>query len=676
MLQKFRFLYFLLFALMGYITFVSAGASGGKRLIAFSNPGYDTARIYKAMAKARRGEPITFAVIGGSITVGYAASSVATRWANLVQDWWITNFPKSTITLVNAGISGTGSDQGVFRLKDDVLAYNPDFIIVEFSVNDGQSNFASETMEGLIRQSLVAHGTPGVMMLILKQEDGATALASHKPVAEHYGVPYIDYAERIDAQVAKDGITLHSIYSDGIHPLDAGMKYIADFITEELSAIKSNLPPDSLLPAINTTLPSALFSDVFSHTYRYTPTNLVPSANTGWTTTSSDWTSAVVGSQMELTVEGNAIAVIYLRSNVTDFGQAEFWVDNGPHTIIDGYWTTNWANAPNFALIQENLQNGKHTLHAKIIGSNSAGSTGHFFDLHYILKAGHLTNEAPIAVAGNQVKTVAGTRITLDGTKSFDPDKNTISFHWTVLKRPAGSTALIGDSTGSIAFFIPDIGGIYQIGLIVSDSLDKSVPGIKYLTVRQSNAIPVANAGKDTTVLINNFVSLNGKNSSDADGDTLTYSWRTIDQPYYSVAFLYYALTSSPMIKPKLPGLYYFGLTVSDAYALSPEDTVCLRAVNVISAITSIKDENEFDVYPNPAGNEIYVEYFLKEPANLRIDLYSLAGQLICALLNEPRLAGEFTRQFIIPGKDKIKGIYLLNLKAGNHCIYKKLVIM
>jgi lysophospholipase L1-like esterase len=635
--------------------------------------GYDTARIYKAMAKARRGEPITIAVIGGSITVGYAASSVATRWANLMQDWWITNFPNSTVTLVNAGISGTGSDQGVFRLKDDVLSYNPDFIVVEFAVNDGQSYFTSETMEGLIRQSLVAPGTPGVMMLILKQENGATALASHKPVAVYYGVPFIDYADSIDAQVARDGITLHTIYSDGIHPLDAGMKYIADFITKELSTIKGNLPPDSLLPSINATLPAALFSDVFSHTYRYTSVNLIPSSNTGWKTSGTDWTSDVVGSQMNLTVEGNAVSIIYMQSNIASYGQAEFWVDNGPHKIVDGYWTANWTST-SFALIQENLANGKHILHCKIAGTNSAGSTGHFFDIHYILKAGHLTNQAPIAFAGNPVKTIAGTSISLDGSKSFDPDKNKIFYHWTVLQRPLGSIALIADSTSVLASFIPDIGGNYKIGLIVSDSLDASVTSIKSLTIRNSNTIPIANAGNDTTVLVKKLIPLNGNGSSDPDGDTLSYSWRIIDQPYYSTSVLYYPLSSNPELRPNPTGIYHIGLTVSDGYASSAEDTVTIKVVTVITGIPNFDSEDLFTLYPNPASREINLKFYLKEPSPVSIALYSITGQLVCGLFNNTKPAGFFDEQFILP-MGLTSGMYLLRLKTLDYNVNRMMVV-
>ncbi|MBT7166990.1 MAG: SGNH/GDSL hydrolase family protein, partial [Victivallales bacterium] len=72
----------------------------------------NVARIQHAMAKARRGEPVTIAVIGGSITQGARASKPQNRYGNLVAQWWRQNFPKSRIQFVNAGIGGTGSNYG------------------------------------------------------------------------------------------------------------------------------------------------------------------------------------------------------------------------------------------------------------------------------------------------------------------------------------------------------------------------------------------------------------------------------------------------------------------------------------------------------------------------------------------------------------------------------------
>lgn len=79
------------------------------------------------MNKAKAGEPITVATIGGSITYGSSSSDRTTKsYSALFRDWWIATFPNSTITHVNAGIGATTSHLGIHRLDDHVLAKNPD----------------------------------------------------------------------------------------------------------------------------------------------------------------------------------------------------------------------------------------------------------------------------------------------------------------------------------------------------------------------------------------------------------------------------------------------------------------------------------------------------------------------------------------------------------------------
>ena len=84
------------------------------------SPG-DTARLQRVLAKARRGESVTVAVIGGSITQGASATKPERRYGNLVAAWWRQQFPKAKIKFVNAGIGATGSDYGALRARRDLL---------------------------------------------------------------------------------------------------------------------------------------------------------------------------------------------------------------------------------------------------------------------------------------------------------------------------------------------------------------------------------------------------------------------------------------------------------------------------------------------------------------------------------------------------------------------------
>jgi hypothetical protein len=67
-------------------------------------------------AKAMNGDSLRVAYFGGSITA-------QNGWRVASLDWLKVRFPKAIFTEINAAIGGTGSDFGVFRLKDHVLKF-------------------------------------------------------------------------------------------------------------------------------------------------------------------------------------------------------------------------------------------------------------------------------------------------------------------------------------------------------------------------------------------------------------------------------------------------------------------------------------------------------------------------------------------------------------------------
>ncbi len=93
------------------------------------------------------------------------------------------------------------------------------------------------------------------------------------------------------------------------------------------------------------------------------------------------------------------------------------------------------------------------------------------------------------------------------------------------------------------------------------------------------NSAPVANAGPDRTVFTQAPVNLDGSGSTDADGDTLAYSWEFDARPAGSGASLSGATTVNPTFTPDVPGSYVIRLTVADAFPDSTgTDTVTVTA--------------------------------------------------------------------------------------------------
>lgn len=632
----------------------------------FCNSGsFDTTRIQHAMAKARSGGELTLAYLGGSITAGTAASSEKTRWVNLVTDWWKTKFPNASFTLVNAGYGGTGSDIGTFRVKNDVLSHNPDFVVVEFAVNDSYGDYATEMMENIVRQVLTDENKPGLMMLMLKQSNGTTSQESHKKVGNHYLVPMVSFADRIDAAVQADGVSLSSIYSDGLHPLDCGMRYIATFITEALEQIYSTLPASNQIAQVSDTLPEPLISNDFTNTFSYNSSNLIPIANDGWTASSNGWTAEKEGAEMVFELDGNAVAVQYYRHNWSDAGKAQIWIDDEQPVTLNAYWSDTWGPGTCFQLLQRNLPDGKHKLHIK--AENYKGCR---FVLRNILKAGNISGAAPIAkIAQTSYKVKMGSTLELDGSASYNPDGSTnLTYSWSISAAPDGNTATIANADKSKVEFTPNVAGKYVVNLTVSNADWSSIVAQAIIISVGDNTKPVAaiTANKDF-VKISRYAVFSGSDSYDADGDGLTYEWTLISKPEGSATELSFS-GDAATIKCDVEGEYKVQLVVNDSLDKSEPATAIVTA-NATGTATDIKDGKvlEMSIIPNPSDGNCRITF--PSDGKTSITIYNTESKKLIH-----RILPEGETEFLLCGELK-SGQYIIDVSNNLLNQLKMLII-
>ena len=117
----------------------------------------NTHRLRRAMEKAERGEDVTLAFIGGSITQGAGAKPIESEsYCYRVFDHFRNTYATDPekVHFVKAGVGGTPSEFGLVRYEHDVLrngTVEPDIVFIEFSVND-----AGDETEGVCFESLVA----------------------------------------------------------------------------------------------------------------------------------------------------------------------------------------------------------------------------------------------------------------------------------------------------------------------------------------------------------------------------------------------------------------------------------------------------------------------------------------------------------------------------------------
>ena len=203
-----------------------------------SNPG-NLYRMKKLMARAEAGETLNIGFLGGSITQGCLASAPELCYAYRVFQWWEKTFPQAKFHYINAGIGGTTSHFGTARAESDLLSHKPDFVIIEFSVNDESTEFFRETYEGLVRRVWQDENEPAVMLVHnVYYNNGGNAQIMHGQIARHYQLPAVSMQSSIYPEVVAWRIPNREITEDDLHPNDKGHELVASVITYALDKIR------------------------------------------------------------------------------------------------------------------------------------------------------------------------------------------------------------------------------------------------------------------------------------------------------------------------------------------------------------------------------------------------------------------------------------------------------
>lgn len=185
-------------------------------------------------------------------------------------------------------------------------------------------------------------------------------------------------------------------------------------------------------------------------------------------------------------------------------------------------------------------------------------------------------NSRPVARAGANQSAYVGGTVVLDGSKSSDADRDPLTYRWSFVSLPDGSSAALADATTASPSFQLDLPGSYVVQLIVNDGKTDSLPAT--VTVSTLNSRPIADAGELQAVFVGDSVQLDGSKSSDPDKDPLTYSWSMTSKPAGSTSALSDPTIVNPTFSPDTSGDYVAQLIVNDGILNSDPDTVLVKA--------------------------------------------------------------------------------------------------
>lgn len=331
--------------------------------------------------------------------------------------------------------------------------------------------------------------------------------------------------------------------------------------------------------------------------------NTPPVANAGADQSAGENTPVTLDSSLSSDLDGDPLTMHWTQVS-------------GPGVLLDGTDTT----SPTFTAPDVTAAQGTVDLKFQLVVNDGMVNSGPSTVIVHVKN----TNDAPTADAGPNQSVNELDAVTLDGTLSSDPDNDSLTYSWTqLLGEPA--VTLSGVNTATPSFQAPalDLGGLpggttLTFELTVNDG---KVSSSSTVNVRVSNVnhAPLADAGNDQTVPSTTFVSLDGSNSADTDGDTLTYAWAQTGGPSVTLSGTDTAVSfTAPVAGPS--GLVLkFQLTVNDGYGGVASDEVAVKVTYVNHPTTASagapQTVNEGDtallagIASDPDGNDLGIAW-------------------------------------------------------------------
>lgn len=337
-------------------------------------------RIAKVLKKAENKEPITLGYLGGSITQGSLSSTPDTCYAAMTTKWWREQYPDTEFTFVNGGIGGTTSQFGAARADSDILAYEPDFVVIEFSVNDDNSLFFRETYEGLVRKVYSSKTAPAVLLVHnIFYEDGRNAQDQHETVGRYYNLPCLSMKTSVYQAIAHGKIAVRDVTPDDLHPNDAGHALLANLITNFLEKVqKEDVPAVTDTARAAEELPKPITANAYQNSVRYQVYNSKPElmgfvADTEeqkyiWEIFKRGFIGKKAGDAIRFNIEGTGIAVQYRKSVKHPACVAKVVLDGDEANavVLDGNFDETWGDCLYITTVAKHIEDKVHTVEITI----------------------------------------------------------------------------------------------------------------------------------------------------------------------------------------------------------------------------------------------------------------------------------------------------------------------
>ena len=355
-------------------------------------------RLQRFIEKAKAGEQVTVATIGGSITEGAGARQYKECWAYQFMLGMRRLYGAgdgTNIHFVNAGVGGTPSTFGWMRYERDVVSrvddddQLPDGVVIEFAVNDFGEPTNHQCYEAMVRDILSQPNEPAVILLFSVFKGGFNLQDEIRKIGDTYDLLMVSIKDAAYPHVGKEWTEAEFFYDD-YHPTSMGHAIMADCMIAGVRACAAQEAPAAdidldVTPAYGLTYAHMIkvFGDSdtgaiglqrggFAHddstTYRNQPVGRVCGVN---------FHHAAGDPNDPLTFTATFSRLLLSWKNTTDasYGKAEIWVDGVRAATLQGL-NGSWGQSET-SLVFTRFQSAEHTVEIRM----AEGSEGKKFTI-------------------------------------------------------------------------------------------------------------------------------------------------------------------------------------------------------------------------------------------------------------------------------------------------------
>lgn len=277
----------------------------------------NTDRIKTVIHKLKHGIPVSFVLLGGSITSGFQVRPEQ-RFITLFENRLREMYPGCRLSVHNMAVSGTPSIFGLYQCIQYADHYQPDLVFIEYAINDTKNSSHQSAFESMVSRCLSMNKNPGIILLLAKSKVGYTCENYMDLIGEHYHQTSVRISHMIDH-------TPWESYSDDYgHPNAHGHQLISDLLTAMWQMAEQ-------APVVSEPIPRESFYN---------------NRLNGLTFLNKRWNYAGDKEEVSLSVTLPCRFLYLLHFVTTDdnYGCAEVSIDGTPYTVLSGYQIDGWEH--------------------------------------------------------------------------------------------------------------------------------------------------------------------------------------------------------------------------------------------------------------------------------------------------------------------------------------------